>query len=73
MNIEYLIYQAERPKTAAEQRRIDAANGRLSGSFARQLNSMAAHVRGDRPASDPQSGRPCRAARQAPPQSRPAR
>ena len=69
MNIEYLIYQAERPKTAAEQRRIDAVNGRLYGSFARQLHAMAAYVRGDRSVSHPASGRPCRAARPTPPQS----
>ena len=34
-NTGYLIYQAERPKTTAEQRRIDAAYGELSASVAR--------------------------------------
>jgi hypothetical protein len=73
MSIGYLIYQAERPKTATEQRRIDAANGRQAASSARLLHSAASDVRGRRPASDPQSGRPCPAARQTQPHSHPAR
>lgn len=42
MNTGYLIYQAERPKTTAEQRRTDAANGELSASVARLVHSMVA-------------------------------
>ena len=34
MNIAYLLYQAERPRSAAEQREIDAAAGELAAAIA---------------------------------------
>jgi len=36
MNAGYLIYQAERPRSSAEQRTIDAVNGELARSFTRR-------------------------------------
>jgi hypothetical protein len=41
MNTAYLIYQAERPKTAAEQRQIDRSHGELAKSLARLLRPAA--------------------------------
>jgi hypothetical protein len=34
MNISYLLYQAERPRSAAEQRQIDAQAGELAAAIA---------------------------------------
>jgi hypothetical protein len=34
MNIAYLLYQAERPRSAAEQREIDASAGELAAAIA---------------------------------------
>lgn len=42
MNPGYLIYQAERSMTAAEQRRVDEGNGKLAASVARRVHSFAA-------------------------------
>jgi hypothetical protein len=42
MNTSYLIYQAERTKTAAEQRAIDRSAGELAASLARRWHSLAA-------------------------------
>jgi len=35
MNISYLLYQAERPRSAAEQREADVQAGELAAAFAR--------------------------------------
>jgi hypothetical protein len=35
MNMAYLIYQAERPRSAAEQREADVQAGELAAAFAR--------------------------------------
>jgi hypothetical protein len=40
MNISYLIYEAERPKTVAEQRSADVQAGKLAASFARLGSSV---------------------------------
>jgi hypothetical protein len=50
MNISYLIYQAERPKTAAEQREADVRAGEMAGAFARLGRSL-------RPARGKRDGR----------------
>jgi hypothetical protein len=42
MNTSYVIYQAERTKTAAEQREIDRSAGELAASVARRWRSLAA-------------------------------
>ncbi|MGD0064035.1 MAG: hypothetical protein ABSB76_11415 [Streptosporangiaceae bacterium] len=41
MNTSYLIYQAERTKTAAEQRAIDRSAGELAASLARRWHALA--------------------------------
>jgi len=45
MSISYLMYQAERPRGAAEQRESDAATGELAASFA-QLGRTLRRVAG---------------------------
>jgi hypothetical protein len=40
MNTGYLIYQAERPWSGAEQRAVDARNGQLAASVARGLHAF---------------------------------
>ena len=45
MNTGYLIYQAERSLTAAEQRRVDEQNGKLAASVARRVHSFAAPLK----------------------------
>ena len=40
MNISYLIYEAERPKTVAEQRTTDIQTGRLAANVARFGSSV---------------------------------
>jgi len=45
MNTGYLIYQAERPVSAAEQRAVDIQHAELSASFARLLRSLVAPLR----------------------------
>jgi len=48
MNTGYLIYQAERPRSGAEQRSVDARNGQLAASVssvssvARRLHAFVA-------------------------------
>ncbi len=56
MNTGYLIYQAERSMTAAEQRRVDDYNGRLAASVARRVHSFAAHLNFLRRAHDGRQG-----------------
>jgi hypothetical protein len=36
MNISYMLYQAERTRSAAEQREIDVAAGQLAAAFTRR-------------------------------------
>jgi hypothetical protein len=45
MNTAYLIYQAERTKTAAEQREVDAAHAQLAVSLAELWRWMVAPLR----------------------------
>ena len=45
MNTGYMIYQAERPKSAREQREIDMGNARLAASIARMWGRLARPAR----------------------------
>ncbi len=45
MNTGYLIYQAERTRTAAEQREVDATHGELAAALNRLWRSLAAPLR----------------------------
>jgi hypothetical protein len=45
MNISYLLYQAERPRSTAEQREADAQAGELAASIA-QLGRSLRHPTG---------------------------
>lgn len=45
MNTGYLIYQAERTMTTAEQREVDAARAKLAASLTRLWHSLAAPLR----------------------------
>ena len=58
MNTGYMIYQAERPKSAREQREIDMGNARLVPSVGRFGRLMARPVRPRRQTSQPAPGRP---------------
>jgi hypothetical protein len=40
MNISYLLYQAERPLTAAQQRETDIATGQLAAAIARTGHTL---------------------------------
>jgi len=44
MNISYLIYQAERPRSSAEQREADMQAGELAASIARAGRAVKAAV-----------------------------
>jgi hypothetical protein len=46
MNISYLIYQAERPWSPAEQREADARAGEMAAAFARIGHSLRHAVTG---------------------------
>jgi hypothetical protein len=48
MNTSYLIYQAERTMTAAEQREVDATHAALAASLARLRRALAAPLRSRR-------------------------
>jgi hypothetical protein len=48
MNTGYLIYQAERTRTAAEQREIDASHAELAAAVSRLWRSLAAPLRSRR-------------------------
>ena len=55
MNTGYLIYQAERTRSAAEQREVDRSSAQLAASIGRMWRALAAPVRawrarGSRPA-----------------------
>jgi hypothetical protein len=47
MNISYLLYQAERPRSAAEQREADARAGELAAAIARRGRSARRTVTRD--------------------------
>jgi hypothetical protein len=46
MNISYLLYQAERPLTAAQQRDADIAAGQLAAAIGRAGHSLRLAVTG---------------------------
>lgn len=46
MNISYLIYEAERPRSMAEQREADVRAGEMAASFARLGRSLRHSVTG---------------------------
>ena len=48
MNTGYLIYQAERTRTAAEQREVDVTHAELAASLTRLWHSLAAPLRSRR-------------------------
>jgi hypothetical protein len=50
MNISYLIYQAERPRSAAEQREADVQAGELAAAVARLGRSLRHPVTGNQDA-----------------------
>jgi len=56
MNTGYLIYQAERSMTAAEQRRIDEHSGKLAASVTKRVHSFAAPLNFLRRAHNGQQG-----------------
>lgn len=45
MNTGYLIYQAERTRTGAEQREVDATHAELAASLTRLWHSLTAPLR----------------------------
>ena len=45
MNTGYLIYQAERPMSSAEQRRVDASRAELAASLTRLGHRLTAPMR----------------------------
>jgi hypothetical protein len=58
MNTGYLIYQAERPRSAREQREIDMSNAKLVASIGRLVRLLARPVRPRRQTWRPAPGRP---------------
>jgi hypothetical protein len=52
MNTGYLIYQAERTRSAAEQREVDATHAELAASLTRLWHSLTAPLRSRRGACD---------------------
>jgi hypothetical protein len=50
MNITYLIYEAERPRSMAEQREADVRAGQLAATVARLGHSLRHSARGKRSA-----------------------
>jgi hypothetical protein len=49
MNTGYLIYQAERPRSGAEQRQVDIAHAELARAVSRRWHTLAAPLRALRP------------------------
>jgi hypothetical protein len=45
MNTGYMIYQAERSRTATEQREVDRRNGELAASLSRRWRALAGALR----------------------------
>ncbi len=56
MNAGYLIYQAERTPSAAEQHEIDRSNAQLAASAARLWRALAAPARSWRSRGSRRSG-----------------
>jgi hypothetical protein len=54
----YQIYQAERPKSAREQREIDVGNAKLAAAVARFARRLARPARPQRQTWRPAPGRP---------------
>jgi hypothetical protein len=50
MNTGYLIYQAERPRSRAEQRQADIAHAELARAVSRRWQALTAPLRALRPA-----------------------
>ena len=48
MNTGYLIYQAERPRGAAEQRQVDVAHAELARAVTRRWHALTAPLRARR-------------------------
>jgi len=65
LNYGYLVYQAQRTKTQAEQRETDAQLGQLSAAFAQLLRPLTKPARalGCRPGTDQPGMRPVHASR----------
>jgi hypothetical protein len=59
MNTGYLIYQAERPRSAAEQRQTDIAHAELARAVSRRWHALTAPLRARRLAGR-QPGLPAR-------------
>ena len=73
MNTGYMIYQAERPKSAREQREIDVTNAKLAaaiGRFGRFGRRLARPARPRRQTWRPAPGRPAAPAAPCPETSR---
>ena len=63
MNTGYLIYQAERPRSRAEQRQVDIAHAELAEAVSRRWQALTAPLRALRSAGRPTgraAGRPTR-------------
>jgi hypothetical protein len=58
MNTGYMLYQAERPKSAREQHEIDTSNAKLAAGIARIGHLLARPVRPRRQTWRPAPGRP---------------
>ena len=58
MNAGYMIYQAERPKSAREQQEIDMGNAKLVEAIGRLARLLARPVRPRRQTWRPAPGRP---------------
>ena len=54
----YMLYQAERPKSAREQREIDVTNARLAAAIGRLGRLLARPTRPRRQTWRPAPGRP---------------
>jgi len=56
MNISYLLYQAERPLTEAQQREADIAAGQLAAAIGRARHSLRHAVTGNAATRRPHRG-----------------
>jgi hypothetical protein len=65
-NLIYQIYQAERTKSAAEQRRIDDHKGELAAAISRRWRRIIAPLRSLRRPAYPAQGRPAEPGRPQP-------
>jgi hypothetical protein len=58
MNTGYLIYQAERPRSPAEQRQVDVAHAELARAVSRGWHALTAPLRARRRPGRRRPGRP---------------